>query len=146
MADSQHTVAMTTAAGAGTNDGTIEIVLPLTILILIGIAIPVGMMAANHVLSRWSHRRGYQSPGKSEPYESGLNSTLGGANERFSVKFYLIAMLFLAFDLEVAFLYPWAVQFTKGGWEMLWLLLPFLVLLEVGYLYLFKKGALDWDE
>jgi NADH-quinone oxidoreductase subunit A len=56
-------------------------------------------------------------------------------------------MLFLAFDLEVAFLYPWAVQFPKvSGWSMVWVLVPFLVMLEVGYLYVFRKGALDWEE
>jgi len=60
------------------------------------------------------------------------------------VKFYLVAMLFLAFDLEVAFLYPWAVRFLKGGWEMFWSLLSFLVLLEAAYIYLYRKGALDW--
>ena len=124
-----------------------DIVFPLTILILIGIAIPAGMLIANHVLSRWALGRKIGNPGKSEPVESGLSATVGTANERFSVKFYLIAMLFLAFDLEVAFLYPWAIHFHHGaGWSMIWLLLPFLVMLEVGYLYLYKKGALDWED
>ena len=55
-------------------------------------------------------------------------------------------MLFLAFDIEVAFLYPWAYMFNKSeGWNIVWLLVVFLVLLEVGYLYLYKKGALDWE-
>jgi NADH-quinone oxidoreductase subunit A len=121
-------------------------VFPLTVLILVGLAIPSFMLLANHFLSRWVHGTKNTSPGKMEPVESGLNATLGLANERFSVKFYLIAMLFLAFDLEVAFLYPWAIQFSKtSGWSMMWLLLVFLVMLEVGYLYLYKKGALDWD-
>ena len=55
-------------------------------------------------------------------------------------------MLFLAFDIEVAFLYPWAVHFNRGGWEMMLFLVEFLVLIGVGYVYLFKKGALDWDK
>ena len=55
-------------------------------------------------------------------------------------------MIFLAFDVEVAFLYPWALHYTTGGWEMLWLLVAFLVLLETAYLYLWRKGALDWDK
>lgn len=122
-------------------------VFPLTVLILLGLAIPSFMLIANHVLSRWAHGTKNTSPGKQEPVESGLNATLGLANERFSVKFYLVAMLFLAFDLEVAFLYPWAIQFSKtSGWSLFWLLLAFLVMLEVGYLYLYKKGALDWDK
>ncbi len=126
-----------------------DIVFPLTVLVLIGLAIPGGMLLANHVLSRWAHGTKNTSPGKIEPYESGLNATLGGARERFSVKFYLIAMLFLAFDLEVAFLYPWAARFIHtppGDWTMVWLLLPFLAMLEAGYLYLYRKGALDWED
>ncbi|MBA3685727.1 MAG: NADH-quinone oxidoreductase subunit A [Planctomycetes bacterium] len=135
--------------GAASDPSVFDIVFPLTVLVLIGLAIPAGMLLANHVISRMVHGTGNTSPGKIEPYESGLNATLGGARERFSVKFYLIAMLFLAFDLEVAFLYPWAAHFMdtpKGDWTMVWLLLPFLVMLEVGYLYLFRKGALDWDD
>jgi NADH-quinone oxidoreductase subunit A len=125
---------------------TFDIVFPLTILLILGLSIPTLMLLANHVLSRWALGGKNSNPGKIEPYESGLNVTLGSANERFSVKFYLVAMLFLAFDLEVAFLYPWAIHFShSSGWSMVWLLVIFLVMLEVGYLYLYKKGALDWD-
>jgi len=127
-------------------DGQVgRMVYPFVILVVVGLAIPIGMMLANYFLSRAVHGRRNTSPGKIEPYEGGLNATVGTANERFSVKFYLIGMLFLAFDLEVAFLYPWAVHFKNGGWAMIWLLLAFLLMLEVGYLYLWKKGALDWD-
>jgi len=135
------------AAAPETPPSTFDIVFPLTILVLIGIAIPGGMMLANHVLSRWALGKGTGNPGKDKPVESGLDAVVGNANERFSVKFYLVAMLFLAFDLEVAFLYPWAAHFNDStGWSMVALLIPFLVMLEVGYLYLFKKGALDWEE
>lgn len=138
------TVAATAAEQA---PGASEIVLPLAVLVLIGLAIPAFMLVANTVLSRWANGRSAGSPGKGQPVEGGLSATLGGAKERFSVKFYLIAMLFLAFDLEVAFLYPWAAHFADSqGWSMLWLLLPFLLMIEVGYLYLWKKGALDWEE
>lgn len=119
----------------------------MTVLILIGLAIPAGMVGANLILSRWALGKNRGQPQRDTQVESGLNSVVGGAKERFSVKFYLIGMLFLAFDLEVAFLYPWAVQFPKEqGWALIWLLLPFLIMLEVGYLYLFRKGALDWEE
>ncbi len=126
-----------------------DIVFPLTILLVIGVSIPGGMLLLNHLLSRMVHGKRNIEPGKIEPYEGGLTVTLGGADERFTVKFYLVAMLFLAFDVEVAFLYPWALQFMDGsrdfGWGMIWLLLPFLIMLEAGYLYLYRKGALDWE-
>jgi len=119
---------------------TFDIVFPLTVLALIGIAIPSFMVGANWFLNR--QRKTYAS--KEEPYECGLSRTIGTADERFSVKFYLVAMIFLAFDIEVAFLYPWAIQFLKGGWEMFGILAAFLVMLESVYLYLWNKGALTW--
>ena len=121
-------------------------VFPLTILVLLGLAVPTALLLINRFGSRWAVGKRDSDPGKHEPYECGLSSTAGGAGDRFPVKFYLVAMLFLAFDVEVAFLYPWAIHFTTGGWEMLWLLVAFLVLLEVAYLYLWRKGALDWDK
>ena len=123
-----------------------DLVFPLTILVILGLLVPAALLGINTVLSRFSHGTRNTNPAKNQPYESGLPTTVGHAGERFDVKFYLIAMLFLAFDIEVAFLYPWAVHFSSGGWEMIALLMVFLVLLEVGYLYLYKKGALDWDK
>lgn len=122
-----------------------DIVFPLTILALIAVAVPAGMIIANTVLSRWAVGTRNANASREEPYEAGLPATVGDAGERFDIKFYLVAMLFLVFDIEVAFLYPWAVRFAHGGWEMVALLAVFLLLLEVGYLYLYKKGALDWD-
>ena len=116
------------------------------IALVLRVAIPAGMMGLNAFLSRFvAHGTRNTNHGKQEQYESGLPVSIGGAGEKFSIKFYLIAMLFLAFDIEVAFLYPWAYQFNAGGWEMVGLLVVFLVLLEVGYVYLYKKGALDWE-
>lgn len=123
-----------------------EMVFPLSMLLLLAMLVPAALLIANMVLSKIAHGTRNTSAGKNEPYESGLGTYVGGAGERFDVKFYLIAMLFLAFDIEVAFLYPWAVHFKQGGWEMVAVLVVFLVLLEVGYLYLYKKGALDWDK
>jgi len=113
----------------------------LTVLVLLGVLIPVAFI----LLSRFLHGRVHNAPAKDAPYECGLSAVVGGADERFSVKFYLIAMLFLVFDLEVAFLFPWAVQFADGGWGMVWVLVVFLLMLEAGYLYLYRKGALDWE-
>lgn len=120
---------------------TFDVVFPFTVLVFLGVAAPLFMVGANWFLNR--QRRSFQA--KEEAYECGLSSTVGGADERFSIRFYLIAMIFLAFDIEVAFLYPWAIRFLKGGWDMLWILLAFLVVLESVYMYLWRKGALDWD-
>src|ERR1044071_3071507 len=81
---------------------------------------------------------------KAEPFESG-NPPRGDARIRFSVRFYLVAMLFLIFDLEVVFLYPWAILFRQLGLFRLIEMGIFLVILTVGYIYVWKKGALDWD-
>lgn len=130
---------------ASAGGSTFDTVYPLTILLLLAVAIPAALLSVNILLSRWAHGTRTHTPGKDVPVESGLPLAVGGAGEKFSVRFYLIAMLFLAFDIEVAFLYPWAWWFRTGGWEMVWLLVAFLVMLEVGYLYLYRKGALDWE-
>lgn len=84
------------------------------------------------------------NPAKVEPFESG-NAPRGDARIRFSVQFYLIAMLFLIFDLEVVFLYPWAIYFRQLGIFGLVQMGIFLGILTIGYIYVWKKGALDWD-
>lgn len=84
------------------------------------------------------------NPVKSEPFESG-NPPRGDARIRFSVRFYLVAMLFLIFDLEVVFLYPWAIYFRQLGVFGLIQMAIFLIILTVGYIYVWKKGALEWD-
>lgn len=84
------------------------------------------------------------NPAKAEPFESG-NPPRGDARIRFSVRFYLIAMLFLIFDLEVVFLYPWAVYFRQLGILGLVQMGIFLVILAIGHAYIWKKGALDWN-
>lgn len=116
----------------------------LLLVVLIGLALLVP--AALLGISWFCHKHTTSNPTKDEPFESGIACTIGSASERFSIKFYLIAMLFLVFDLEVAFLYPWVVRFADGGWFMFGVLLVFLVMLEAGYLYLYRKGALDWDD
>jgi NADH-quinone oxidoreductase subunit A len=84
------------------------------------------------------------NPAKAEPFESG-NPPRGDARILFSVKFYLVAMLFLIFDLEVVFLYPWAIYFRQLGLFGLVQMGIFLAILLVGYIYVWKKGALEWD-
>ena len=85
---------------------------------------------------------------KLSTYESGMKP-VGTTKERISIKYYLVAMLFIIFDLEVIFIYPWAVQFKKlfaeFGIQIFISMLIFLVVFELGYLYAFKKGGFKWD-
>ena len=81
---------------------------------------------------------------KNSTYECGVEP-VGNARSRFSIKFYLVAVLFILFDIEAVFLYPWAVAFRQLGLYGLVEMLLFIVILLVGYLYLLKKRALDWE-
>jgi NADH-quinone oxidoreductase subunit A len=81
---------------------------------------------------------------KATPYESGM-PPLGGTRERFSVKFYLVAMLFIVFDIETVFMIPWGVAYRQLGLFGLVEMLIFILILFVGYVYAWKRGALEWD-
>jgi NADH-quinone oxidoreductase subunit A len=83
------------------------------------------------------------TPEKLAPYECGM-PPVGDARERQSVKFYLVAMIFLLFDIEVAFLYPWAMALRDLGWPGFVQVTLFMALLLTGYIYVWRKGALDW--
>jgi NADH-quinone oxidoreductase subunit A len=85
------------------------------------------------------------TPEKAAPYECGMPA-IGDARERHSVKFYLVAMIFLLFDIEVAFLYPWAMALRDLGWTGFAQVALFVGLLLFGYIYVWRKGALDWSE
>ncbi len=120
-----------------------EIFFALFVLVLLAVAVPFGMMFANWLLSPQTQLK---NKVKTDAYECGLSKVVGNASERFPIKYYIVAMLFLVFDLEVAFLYPLAVGFKHGGWEMLAFLMVFLLILEVGYLYIVRKGVLNWSK
>jgi len=117
----------------------------LPIFIVFGVAI---IFAAATVFS--SEIFGPQRPNaeKLSTYESGMKP-VGTTSERISIKYYLIAMFFIVFDLEVVFIYPWAVQFKKlfneFGISVFVSMFIFLVVLELGYLYAYKKGGFKWD-
>ena len=83
------------------------------------------------------------TPEKLAPYECGMPA-VGDARERHSVKFYLVAMIFLLFDIEIAFLYPWALALRDLGWAGFAQVVVFMALLLAGYVYVWRKGALDW--
>ena len=121
----------------------IEQYLPIFLVIIIA-----GIFAIATVLS--SKIFGPQRPNRDKlsTYESGM-TPVGTTNERISIKYYLIAMLFIIFDLEVIFVYPWAVEFKKMfnqmGISVFISMLIFLIVLELGYLYVYKKGGFKWD-
>jgi len=120
----------------------------LPILLMFGVAI--GFAVGNVLLSQFVGQR-KRTRTKSMPYECGKDP-VGSARERFSVKFYLIAMIFILFDIELIFLMPWAVVFKKltledglGSLAYVEMML-FVVLLLVGYVYVLKKGLFEWGE
>src|SRR5262245_66581409 len=112
----------------------------LPILIMIGLG--VGFAGGSVLLSGLLGPR-KPSPEKMAPYECGM-PPVGDARERQSVKFYLVAMIFLLFDIEVAFLYPWAMALRELGWSGFVQVVLFMALLLAGYAYVWRKGALDW--
>lgn len=122
---------------------TLESYIP--ILVLIATAAALGFLLVN-----LSQILGPLRPNKLKvsPYESGM-TPVGSAHDRFSVKFYLVAMLFILFDIEVVFMYPWAVQYrqlmTTYGWFPFIEMMVFIVILFVGYIYVYKKGGFQWN-
>ena len=115
----------------------------MTILVILAVAVPLLLLLANWFLHPGKIKRVLI---KRTAYECGLAHVAGSANERYPIKYYMVAMLFLVFDIEVAFLYPLAVVFLSSPWSLLFVLLAFLLILESGYLYLYKKGILDWNK
>ena len=85
------------------------------------------------------------SEAKSEPFECGL-APLAVSAGRFSIKFYLIAMLFILFDVEIVWLFPWAVSLAALRWAGLWVMFSFLLVFALGFIYVWKKGALEWEK
>jgi NADH-quinone oxidoreductase subunit A len=112
----------------------------LSILMLFAVAIGFGVVTIilSHLLGP---RR--PTPEKLAPYECGV-PPVGDARERQSVKFYLVAMVFLLFDIEVAFLYPWALALRDLGWRGYSQIVLFTAVLVAGYVYIWRKGVLDW--
>jgi NADH-quinone oxidoreductase subunit A len=118
--------------------GVLKSYLPALVFLVLGIGIGGVFTLANHAL-------GPKRPSKvkSEPYESGLPSEVR-QSFRFGISFYLIAMLFILFDIEVVFLYPVALQLDAFGWFALAETAIFVVLLLVAFVFVWRRGALDW--
>ncbi|WP_407050997.1 NADH-quinone oxidoreductase subunit A [Methyloraptor flagellatus] len=113
----------------------------LPIVVFIGIAAVIGLalLVAPFLVA-------YKNPDpeKLSAYECGFNA-FDDARMKFDVRFYLVSILFIIFDLEVAFLFPWAVAFGDVGWVGFWSMIVFLGVLTIGFVYEWKKGALEWD-
>jgi NADH-quinone oxidoreductase subunit A len=114
--------------------------IPLLIQVVVAAGLAVIMVGLSHLLGKHKWTRA-----KNSAYECGITPT-GDAQQRFNVKFYLVAMLFILFDVEAVFLYPWAVIAKElkmfGFWEML----IYIGLVMVGFFYIWKKGVIDWNQ
>ena len=113
----------------------------LPIVIFLGIA---GILAGLFIAIPSLIAPSSPDPEKNSAYECGFNA-FDDARMKFDVRFYLVAILFIIFDLEVSFLFPWAVAFGKLGAYGFWSMMAFLAVLTVGFIYEWKKGALEWD-
>jgi len=116
-----------------------EVYFPVLLQVLIAMAVAAGMIGASYVLGHKVRNRV-----KDLPYECGI-TPVGNARERFSVKFYLVAMLFILFDIEAIFLYPWAVVYRELKMFAFLEMLVFVILILAGFFYVWKKGALEWS-
>lgn len=117
----------------------LDLYLPILVLIGIALAFAIGSVVFSGLIGMKK-----PNPVKLSPYECGL-PPVGSARERVSIKFYLVAVAFIVFDLEVVFMYPWAVVFKKLGMYGAAVMGVFIFVLIVGFIYDWKKGALEWE-
>ena len=113
--------------------------LPILFFLLIAIGLAIGISIIPFIISNTKPDRE-----KLSAYECGFEA-FDDARGRFDVRFYLVAILFIIFDLEVAFLFPWAISLSKIGIFGFWSMMFFLLILTVGFIYEWKKGALEWE-
>lgn len=113
--------------------------IPVIIFFVLAIGLSISLVAINQLRSV---RR--PDPEKLSPYECGFNA-FEDTRSRFDIRFYLIAILFIIFDLEIAFLFPWAISLSKIGLFGFWSMIAFLSILATGFIYEWKKGALEWE-
>ena len=117
-----------------------ELYFPVLLQVLVAAAVAAGLVGGGLLLGKR-----VRNAAKDTPYESGMQP-IGSARERFSVKFYLVAMVFILFDIEAIFLYPWAVVFRELKMFAFVEMLLFIVLVLAGFFYIWKKGVLDWSQ
>jgi NADH-quinone oxidoreductase subunit A len=112
---------------------------PILLFILFGLALGALMLGVGRFVSPWR-----PDPEKLSPYECGFEA-FEDARMKFDVRYYLVAILFILFDLEIAFLFPWAVVLREIGYFGFVAMMVFLAILVVGFIYEWKKGALEWE-
>lgn len=112
---------------------------PILVFMAIAIGLALVMLVAPMIVGRQK-----PDPEKDSPYECGFEP-FGDARSKFDVRFYLVSILFIIFDLEVAFLFPWAVSLKEIGVFGFWSMMAFLLILTIGFIYEWKKGALEWE-
>lgn len=113
--------------------------LPVAVMMLVAVIVAAAALTISYL---FGPRR--KSVAASDPYESGIRPLMS-ARQRFPVKFYLVAMLFIVFDVETVFFYPWAVAYRQLGLFALVEMIVFVGILLVGYFYIVRKGVLDWE-
>jgi NADH-quinone oxidoreductase subunit A len=113
----------------------------LPIVVFLGVA---AGLAGVIVLASFLLARQKPDAAKNSPYECGFEA-FGPARDKFDVRFYLVSILFIIFDLEIAFLFPWAITLGDIGLAGFWSMMAFLTVLTVGFIYEWRKGALDWE-
>ena len=113
--------------------------LSIIIFLFIALGLSLGFIVLNYLFSPKN-----PDPEKLSAYECGFEA-FSDSRMEFDVRFYLVAILFIIFDLEIAFLFPWAVTLGKIGTLGFWSMMIFLFILTIGFIYEWKKGALDWD-
>jgi NADH-quinone oxidoreductase subunit A len=113
--------------------------LPLVVFLGVSLVIGLALMIAPFIVAVRN-----PDPEKVSAYECGFNA-FDDARMKFDVRFYLVSILFIIFDLEVAFLFPWAVAFKEVGLFSFWSMMVFLAVLTIGFIYEWRKGALEWD-
>jgi NADH-quinone oxidoreductase subunit A len=113
--------------------------LPIMIFLVIAAGIAGAMVVGSFLLARQK-----PDPEKLSPYECGFEA-FDDARRRFDIRFYLVSILFIIFDLEVAFLFPWAISLSRIGAFGFWSMIVFLGVLTIGFIYEWKKGALEWE-
>ncbi|MDD3463444.1 MAG: NADH-quinone oxidoreductase subunit A [Sulfurospirillaceae bacterium] len=117
-----------------------QLVLSLSVVLILALGVPVLFLLSSKLGPQESTKNS-----KNIPYESGITHCVGGCDNRFSVKFYLVAILFVLFDVEIVFMFPWAVRVRELGYFGLFEMFAFIALLILGLIYVYRSGALKWQ-